>query len=102
MAIKNAKREMNNRGATFTNNGDVINGDKNQTYIFNNYIQVDTEFYNEITNNYGNDFGKQKGKPINTDFEIDAIEGETSTITRNEMLKQIITVIILNFTKDIF
>ena len=54
MAIKNAKREMNNRGATFANNGDVINGDKNETYIFNNYIQVDTEFYNEITNDYGN------------------------------------------------
>lgn len=58
--------------------------------------QIIVKFEN---NRIGNDFGKQKGKPINTDFEIDAGQGETSTITRNEMLQDIIAVI--NECKDI-
>lgn len=52
--------------------------------------QIIVKFEN---NRMGNNFGKQKGKPINTDFEIEANQGETSTITRNGMLKDIITVI---------
>ncbi len=53
MAIKSFKREMNNKKANFNNSGDVINGDKSVTYVFNNYIQVDTEFYKKITNDCG-------------------------------------------------
>ena len=58
--------------------------------------QIIVKFEN---NRIGNDFGKQNGKPINTDFEIDAIQGETDTITRNQMLKDIMAVI--NECKDI-
>ncbi len=58
--------------------------------------QIIVKFEN---NRIGNDFGKQNGKPINTDFEINAAPGETSTITRNEMLQDIITVI--NECKDL-
>ena len=44
-------------------------------------------------NRKGNDFGKINGKSINTDFEVDSTQEETSIITRNEMLHSIITTI---------
>lgn len=46
-------------------------------------------------NRKGNDFGKDRktGKSINNDFEIDNLDGQSSTITRNSMIHSLITTI---------
>lgn len=63
-----------------------FNETKNPELIMNIIVKFEN-------NRKGNDFGKIKGRPINKDFEIDSAQGETSTITRNEMLHSIITTI---------
>ena len=62
----------------------------NKTYNPELIMKIIVKFEN---NRKGNDFGKINGKSINTDFEIDSTQGETSTITRNEILHSIITTI---------
>lgn len=59
MEIKSEKNSMNNKGAIFNNDGDVFNGNKNETYVFyNSYVYVNDKVYEDLTNSKSENYAE--------------------------------------------